>query len=109
MIMPKDAIVVSDIAGRRAVLKVAGSIKEAMPILSIGFEWDGDTLVRRIVDQADRQELIRKLISFKALFVGGEGWSPADLVEYYREKGLVTGTYLKIIWRSPEEYEITER
>ena len=109
MLMPTGTIVVSEIAGKRALLKLNNSDGGVIATLtSMGFVWDGPNLTKPIMDKTEREELVRKLILLKALFAGGPDWSPAQLVEYYREQGLVNGSFLRIAWKSPDEYLIAE-
>lgn len=49
------------------------------------------------------------LIGFGALFLDGRDWSPAELVGYYRELGLVSGLYRVITWRNPDDYFVSKR
>jgi hypothetical protein len=45
-----------------------------------------------------------------AFSIGGMGgWSPSELFEDYREKGLLSGTYKEIAWKGPDNWIIRER
>jgi hypothetical protein len=43
-----------------------------------------------------------------ALFSAGHDWSPAELVSYFYEQGVFTGSYREIKWRAPDLYEIIQ-
>jgi len=106
MDMPKNELVVLDIAGKRARVKC--DLKNIEPILSfLGFVREGDQMVREITDDLDRQGLVRELIALDALFAAGRDWSPSELVDYYREQGLVSQSYRVVTWKSPACYVIT--
>ena len=105
MLTPSESILVNQIAGNRAVI-TASYTSESL-LLSLGFTKDGDTYSRSISDHLDRQALIRDLIRADALFMGGADWSPAEVVEYYRDQKAVVGPYKRIVWRSPDRYEVS--
>lgn len=41
------------------------------------------------------------------LFSNGRDWSPSEIVRYYRDKGLIKGDYLRIVWRNEQDFDIT--
>lgn len=41
-------------------------------------------------------------------FSTGKEWNPSELFEYYRELGLLNGTYKKISWYGPGDWRVTE-
>lgn len=107
MNMPKNELVVLDIAGNRARAKCDLPNMESA-LLSLGFIHEDDQMVREIIDDLDRQRLVRELISLDALFTAGRDWSPSELVDYYREQGFVSQSYRVITWKSPDRYVIDE-
>ena len=66
-------------------------------------------MVRPISDVADRQRLVNALIGLGALFSSGRDWSPAELVDFYREQGTVSTGYRMITWKNPNQYMIINR
>lgn len=107
MKMPKGEIVVLDIAGSSArVMCDAPELESALTALF--FVPEGDQLVRKIADDADRRALVGKLIDMKALFAAGRDWSPSELVDFYREQGSISQGYRVITWTNPETYLIAE-
>ncbi len=109
MLMPNNSLIVTQIAGERAVVLKTGLGAEYDTLLvHLGFQQDGTQYVRPISDHLDRQALVRELISADALFIGGPDWSPAELVEHYRDQSRVQGSYKRIVWRSPERYEVSQ-
>ncbi len=105
---PDNAIIVLDIAGSHARLHATKpDAEQALQVL--GFVLEGEQLVRPIADVPERESLVNKLIELGALFSGGSGWSPAELLDMYREQGIVKGSYKTISWRGPDNFIITER
>lgn len=106
MNMPKNELVVLDIAGNRA--RVQCDVSNIKTVLSsLGFVYEDDHMVREIADDSDRQKLVRELITLGGLFTAGRDWSPSELVEYYREQGFVSGSYRVVTWKNPDHYVIT--
>jgi hypothetical protein len=103
-----DEIVVTDIAGAYARVHATSSVHKRN-LVTIGFVEEGDVLVLLLRDERDRAEAIKMLIDLGALFSVGTGWSPAELVEHYREQGLISGSYRAIAWKNPEQYLISQR
>ncbi len=107
--MPSRSIVVSELAGNKAVIKAVDLPTEAgLSLRSLGFVEQNGFYTRSVSGHPDRVLLIKELRSLGALFVGGPDWSPAELVEYYREQKMVDGPYQRIAWKSPEEYMIAK-
>lgn len=104
----KTEIVVTDIAGKRAVIECQQAAVQDQ-LLSIGFARESNALVRAIASDADRATLVKTLVGMKALFSAGRDWSPEELVGYYHEKGIINEPYRVIIWRGPGKYVIEER
>ena len=108
MVMPSGKIVVSELAGNKAVVKAVDVTTDQTGVLrSLGFASENGVYVRTVTGHPDRAMLIKELRSADALFGGGPDWSPSELVEYYREQGLVSGPYQRIVWKSPEQYVIS--
>jgi hypothetical protein len=105
---PESSLVVLDIAGAQARLQTDSSEFEVM-LAAYGFVRSGDQLVRPIADDIDRQDLVRKFIEMDALFAAGKDWSPAELVDYYRENGIILKSYRMIFWSTPDTYAIVTR
>ena len=107
MRVPENEILVLDIAGNCARLNCLK--KGAEPILTrLGFTKNDAQMVRAILDVAEREELVRVLIEMGALFSGGPGWSPSELVARYREQGIIKTGYKSINWKTPEQYIIID-
>ena len=46
------------------------------------------------------------LIALEALFSNGKDWSPSELVDYYKEIGLIDSKYYKISWKGKDDFYI---
>jgi hypothetical protein len=106
MSLLNDEIVVTDIAGSEARLS-CGKVDKMQKLTGLGFVSDGDRMVRPISDDADRRAIIASLIQLDALFSGGAGWSPAELVGYYQDRKEITSPCRRVAWKSPTQHEIT--
>lgn len=105
--LPQDETVVVDIARNHCVV-LTDVPAHAQVLQSTGFVKQGDRWTRQISDDADRQDLVKRLIELKALFSAGRDWSPEELVEHYRDNGVITPSYRSISWLNPDQYRIVE-
>ena len=109
MLMPPNTLLVSEIAGNHAILKIGSPTMQIVQgALDLGFKPEEGRLVREISGHEERVDLINKLIRIGAIFIGGPGWSPSQVVAQYKEEGKVPQPYREIVWHNPESYEITE-
>ncbi len=108
MKLPENELIVLDIAGTKARVACDKPVNE-ISLLGLGFVREGDQLVRHIVDDDDRKGIVLELIKMGAIFAGGRDWSPAELVDFYREQRFVTTGYRTIAWQGPEKYTIILR
>ena len=58
--------------------------------------------------EEDKIRVFSKLNELGFLFSVGKEWSPAEQVEYYKEKGLLQGVFKIIYWTNKTEYHIKE-
>jgi len=63
------------------------------------------------ITQEEEVKLLKMLNNLGFAFsVGGMGgWSPSELFEDYREKGLLSGKYKEIAWKGPDDWIIREK
>lgn len=108
MNMVEKEIVVLDIAGNCARVSCTSSDARAS-LLAMGFVREGDQLVRSVSGDLDRQKIVAGLIALRALFASGRDWSPAELVDLYREQGSILTGYRMISWRGPGQYSLVDR
>ncbi|MBN2353038.1 MAG: hypothetical protein JXD23_10755 [Spirochaetales bacterium] len=67
--------------------------------------------VQMSIKYSSEEEKITLFIALRDLhiaFSAGHDWSPAAQFEDFRDRGLITGKYLRIAWREPNNYKITE-
>lgn len=103
---PIGVFLVHELAGRRIVIEWTGPTDTPGYIYDLGFEHEKTRFAKSVSDDFERVDVIKSLITHKALFIGGAGWSPAELVIYYKEQGKLHESFSEIIWRNPEQYEI---
>ena len=103
--MPTNEVIVLALAGNSAKLFCTKSPIER-DLKSLGFVMWEKCMERDIKDDSDRKQLTMQLITLGALFSGGWGWSPAELLGYYRDQGIITQPYRTIAWKNPNSYII---
>ncbi|EKE84501.1 hypothetical protein [Idiomarina xiamenensis] len=60
--------------------------------------------------RADKARLLRLLRDLDIPFMGGHGWSPAEVFSYLREQPeLLSGDFREVSWSSPRRYRIRQR
>jgi hypothetical protein len=104
--MPDDEVVVLELAGDSARAICPNKLARHA-LTSLGFAGLDEQMVRPINDDADRKQLTTGLLALNAIFSGGPGWSPAELLGYYREQGIVTKPYRTIVWKGPRSFVIS--
>lgn len=107
MNFPSDEIVVLDMAGVRAVVKCENH-SLISKLQEIGFIFDGENFIIEPLNDDKRKKVILDLIELNSLFSVGAGWSPAELLEYYVEKGIISKRYRTISWTNPDCYVIRD-
>jgi hypothetical protein len=100
-------IIVLDIAGASARV-ACGKPEAEASLIALGFILEGDQMVRKISDIADRLKIVGELIELGALFASGRDWSPAELVDFYREQRMILTGYRRISWKGPNQYLIAD-
>ncbi|MCG3766502.1 hypothetical protein EXA23_09825 [Vibrio cincinnatiensis] len=55
----------------------------------------------------EKAELFDKLRVLEVNFSDGREWCPAEVFEYLRETGLLSGSFKKISWSGPGDYHLT--
>jgi hypothetical protein BACCOPRO_01420 len=103
-----DKIIVVELAGKEIILRnTSNNFKNeliAMGFRNVGSEY---FLVLPIEDIDNRVLIINKLIDLGGLFSGGNGWTPSEVVDYYKEKGLINAKYNRISWKAPGKFTIS--
>jgi transposase len=103
----EDYILINELAGSRIVAK-CNNMQLIDFLTSLGFKNSGTYYIKQ-VNEEERIKTIKILIKNGALFSEGRDWSPAELVLYYREKGIINEKFKSISWTNPKKYNIIER
>lgn len=106
--VPMDEIVVADIAGAQARIYATPAARGGA-IAALGFVQEQGYFTLTLGEDAARISLVRQLIALGAVFCAGWGWSPAELLAYYRDEGHITGLFRVIAWTGPGHYTLSER
>jgi hypothetical protein len=104
----ENYIIVHELAGSRVVVECIDNQLEDL-LISLGFECKDRFYIKQIDEEEKRINIIRALMTSTVLFAEGRDWSPAELMLYYREKGIINGKFKIISWTKPNEYNITEK
>jgi hypothetical protein len=101
---------VSEAASARIVVQVID--EEVLETLkNMGFTLGDDkklVLTASALSQEAKAEMLSKLRDCGICFSGGPDWSPSEVFEYLRDRGLLTGRYRKVIWRGPSQMDVIE-
>lgn len=102
-----NKIIVVELAGQNILLANSGD-NFNKELIAMGFIKKGKyyTLNLPVKDITQRVTLIKKLIALEALFSDGKDWSPSELVDYYKEMGLIDNKYYKISWKGKDDFHI---
>lgn len=105
-VIPDGAVVVLDLAGHVASLVCRSPALEPT-LRELGFAANAAHMLRPITDDTDRRQLAEILIGLDVLFAEGTGWSPAELLELYRERRALPASYRTISWLGPREFRVS--
>lgn len=106
--MPDNSIIVIDVAGASVKIRaLGGGVIRKMQ--AIGFSLKDEFMVLPVIDDQDKQRIIRLLVAEGALFLFGYGWYPSEVMEYYKEQNIKFGKYKVIYWTDKDTYHIEER
>lgn len=103
----QNEIIVLELAGDQAIVECADP-KLADQLVKLGFSLEKDKFYSPIPNMDVRIDISRKLIGLGALFSHGKDWSPADLLQYFSESGLISGKYRTVAWKGPADVVIRE-
>lgn len=98
-------LIVHDIAGSKAIVETVNP-SFSQNLKAIGFHLEKDRFVKRLPDDETRLEVIERLIDMEAVFVTGRGWSPDELVRYYRQEGRINRPHRAIRWTKPDQFQV---
>lgn len=61
---------------------------------------------RNVADDAEKARIFDALRALGVAFSDGREWCPAEVFEYLRDKGLLSGKFVRISWRQPGQYHL---
>ena len=64
---------------------------------------------KKINSEQELIALFQMLRDLDICFAIGKEWSPSEMFEFYREKGLISGKYNQISWIGKKKYLIKEK
>lgn len=99
---------VSSAAGESIRLTVVDEAINRL-LLALGFtpEKGSAQYELRVPGEQEKARIFDQLRALDVCFSGGKEWCPAEVFEYLRDKGILSGSFKKISWRGPNDYHIT--
>lgn len=78
------------------------------PLQALGFSaGEGGTFTLPVSDDAAKAAVFIRLRDLGVAFSAGREWCPADVFEHLRDSGLLQGAYLRVAWRTPQQFTVT--
>jgi len=75
---------------------------------SLGFTaGDENTLTLPVPDDAAKAAVFLRLRDLGVAFSAGREWCPADVFEHLRDRGALEGPYLRVAWRTLQQFTVT--
>ncbi|WP_369978595.1 hypothetical protein [Xanthomonas bundabergensis] len=81
-----------------------------MAVRALGFACTGQVGVYSMAvrDDAEKAKAFHALRDLGLAFAAGREWCPADVFAYLRDKGLLSGPFLRIAWTGPGRYRLED-
>ncbi|HBP5558545.1 TPA: hypothetical protein L6B75_09790 [Pseudomonas aeruginosa] len=75
---------------------------------SLGFsDIGGGQLELLTADDVAKAAIFDRLRTIGVAFSAGKEWCPAEVFEFLRDQGLLTGPYTRIAWSAPAQYRLS--
>ncbi len=105
----KSYILIHELAGLRIVAQCK-DLKLQQLLTSLGFiKEQNDFFIKKVNTEQQRIHIIKNLMqNYQVLFADGQDWSPAQLILYYRDQGIIDGKIKIISWLNQHKYKIIE-
>jgi len=92
-------------ADQEFVEVATSELQASKDLLSLGFSRVTDSEYRiPAPDENGKAQIFSTLRKMGFCFARGREWSPAELFEYFRDRGLITGQFTEIAWTRPTEW-----
>ncbi|KPB24911.1 hypothetical protein [Pseudomonas amygdali] len=77
-------------------------------LLRLGFVAAGEPGIHvlGVMDEQHKARVFDALRLEGIAFSGGREWCPAQVFEYMRDKGLLSGAFLTVVWTAPGQYRV---
>ena len=105
----KSYILIHELAGSR-ILAQCDDVKLQQLLIALGFiKEQNDFFIKKVDTEQQRIHIIKNLMqNYQVLFADGQDWSPAQLILYYRDQGIIDGKIKIISWLNQHKYKIIE-
>jgi Fe2+ transport system protein FeoA len=80
-------------------------------LIAWGFLFDEENTeyILEVQNIDEKGNILSNLRNLGVGFSGGREWCPAEVFEYLRDLGIVSGKYIKIAWKGPCDVYLEER
>lgn len=78
-------------------------------LFNLGFKYDSELseFIFLVSGDQEKADIFCKLRALGVSFSGGKEWCSAEVFEYLRDIGLLSGNFQRISWRGPGDYHLT--
>lgn len=75
---------------------------------ALGFSGAAPDLHIEVSDEAAKAQLFAALRDLGVAFAAGREWCPAEVFDWLRERGLLSGRCQRIAWSGPQKFHVTQ-
>lgn len=77
------------------------------PLREFGFSPQGVWLIKEVAGDLEKATAFDALRLMNIPFSDGKEWCPAEVFEYLRDTGLLSGDFIRVSWTQPGYYRLT--
>jgi hypothetical protein len=97
---------VSKADGNEIIVEAVEAPTRAL-LTAIGFvaqSGSNDVYLLSVNGEREKAQIFSKLRDAGICFARGKEWSPAEVFEWLKEQGFLTGSFKSIAWRGPDDW-----
>ncbi|MFJ3485562.1 hypothetical protein ACIPL1_19550 [Pseudomonas sp. NPDC090202] len=77
------------------------TLTPALKSLGFSMQARAGIVALNVIDDSQKARVFDALRQLGVAFSDGREWCPAEVFEYLRDKGLLSGTFVKVSWTAP--------
>ena len=62
---------------------------------------------KNILNDDEKAAVLVQLRDMGFAFSDGREWCPSEVFQYFRDRGLVSGSFIRISWYDPDSYQVS--